>query len=137
MTPVVVGFWLALALVAYTYLVYPALLALVVALRRRPPRPAGHFPGTATVVLAAYNEQATIDRRVRELAGQLADSGLAGEVIVVSDGSTDRTAELARAVGGAVRVRSRPHAAPHALRRRHAGAEVNANSTPRSQRWRQ
>jgi cellulose synthase/poly-beta-1,6-N-acetylglucosamine synthase-like glycosyltransferase len=104
MTPVVAGFWLALALVAYTYLVYPALLALAVALRRRPPRPAGYFEGTAAVVLAAYNEQQAIDRRVRELARQLADSGLAGEVIVVSDGSTDRTAELARAVGERVRV---------------------------------
>jgi cellulose synthase/poly-beta-1,6-N-acetylglucosamine synthase-like glycosyltransferase len=104
MTPAVVGFWLALALVVYTYVVYPALLAAAVALRRRPIRPTGRFAGTAAVVLAAHNEAPTIGRRARELADQLVDSGLAGEVIVVSDGSTDRTVEQARAVGGVVRV---------------------------------
>jgi cellulose synthase/poly-beta-1,6-N-acetylglucosamine synthase-like glycosyltransferase len=104
MTPGEVGFWLALALVAYTYGLYPVLLGLAAALSRRPPRPAGRFEGTAAVVLAARDEQETIARRARELAAQLVDSGLAGELIVVSDGSTDRTAELARAVAGPVRV---------------------------------
>lgn len=104
MTPAAVGFWIALALVAYTYLLYPAMLTLAAALRRRPPRRAGRFDGTATVVMAARNEQDVVERRVRELATQLVASGLAGEVVVVSDGSTDATAELARRVEGPVRV---------------------------------
>lgn len=99
-----VGFWVCLALVSYTYAGYPALLGLAARLRRRPGPPVGRFPGTASVVLSAFNEEGTIGRRARELADQLTDSGLAGEVIVVSDGSTDGTAAAARAVGGIVRV---------------------------------
>lgn len=104
MTPAEVGFWLALGLVAYTYLIYPALLALATRLRGRRQQRAGRFPGRATVILAARDEQGVIEDRVRALAAQLVDSGLAGQVIVVSDGSADRTAELARRVGDPVRV---------------------------------
>jgi len=50
------------------------------------------------VVIPAYNEEATV--------GQVVDSALraeaVGEVIVVSDGSTDRTAEVARRRGAVV-----------------------------------
>jgi cellulose synthase/poly-beta-1,6-N-acetylglucosamine synthase-like glycosyltransferase len=63
-------------------------------------------------VVAAYHEQGTIARRVRELTRQIADAGLTGEVLAVSDGSTDATAEVARACDtGAVplAVLIRPH----------------------------
>jgi cellulose synthase/poly-beta-1,6-N-acetylglucosamine synthase-like glycosyltransferase len=51
--------------------------------------------------VAARDEAAGIDRRLTELRGLIAASGLAGEVIVVSDGSADGTAERARAHGDA------------------------------------
>jgi cellulose synthase/poly-beta-1,6-N-acetylglucosamine synthase-like glycosyltransferase len=98
-------FWLCLALVGYTYLVYP--LAIATASRLRP-RPLASRPGWSTepvsAVVAAYNEEVFIRRRVRELARLLAGRPAGGEIIVVSDGSTDRTADVARTA--AVEVQS-------------------------------
>ncbi len=95
-------FWLSAACVFYTYVGYPLLLAL--AARLRPGRrirvlPALELP--VSVVLAAFNEEANIGRRIRELVGLVAAHPGGGEVIVVSDGSTDRTMEVAQdAVAG-------------------------------------
>jgi cellulose synthase/poly-beta-1,6-N-acetylglucosamine synthase-like glycosyltransferase len=99
-----VGFWICVAAVSYTYAVYPLTLSVLARLRARPVRRVGAYGGTVSIVVSALNEEATIIRRVRELCGQLAASGLDGEVIVVSDGSTDRTAELVRQLGGVVRL---------------------------------
>ncbi len=52
------------------------------------------MPKTAAII-AAYNEAKTIEGVVRPIAA----SGLFGEIIVISDGSTDDTAELARRAG--------------------------------------
>ncbi|MFA5935238.1 MAG: glycosyltransferase family 2 protein [Patescibacteria group bacterium] len=49
-------------------------------------------------VVAAYNEEPTIGPIVKTLA----DSGLFRDVIVISDGSTDRTAEIARENGASL-----------------------------------
>jgi len=49
-----------------------------------------------SVVLAVHDEERSIGRRLAELTGQIAGHELAGEVVVVSDGSTDRTDEIAR-----------------------------------------
>src|SRR4051794_6976758 len=89
-------FWACLACVLYTYGGYPVAVACVARVWGRPIRPGGRFDGSASVVVAAYNEESTIGRRLDELAGLVAASGRDGEVIVVSDGSTDRTAEIAR-----------------------------------------
>ncbi|HEX2097271.1 MAG TPA: glycosyltransferase family 2 protein [Solirubrobacterales bacterium] len=100
MTVVEVVFWLALGLLAYTHLGYPLLLRVLVALRR----PAGiagagaeHLPAVSLVV-AAYDEEGSIEAKVRNaLALDYPRDRL--EVIVASDGSTDGTAERARAAG--------------------------------------
>ncbi len=47
-------------------------------------------------MLAAYNEESHIGRRIRELARLVAALPGGGEVIVVFDGSTDGAAEAAR-----------------------------------------
>jgi hypothetical protein len=91
----VVAFWLAVALLAYTWLGYPLLLR---ALRPRPgtrlPAPAalGQWP-SLSVVIAAFNEAEWI---VRKIDGTLAQRYPASrlEVIVVSDGSVDATDAL-------------------------------------------
>jgi glycosyltransferase involved in cell wall biosynthesis len=55
-----------------------------------------------SIVIPCLNEQENIDECVRRARGVLADSGLAGEVIVVDNGSEDRSAELAAAAGATV-----------------------------------
>jgi len=88
-------FWLCAACVFYTYLGYPLLLALAAKLcRRRVQRATA--PTSVSIVLAAHNEANNIERRLQELIGLLETSGLQGEIIVVSDGSTDETAAQAR-----------------------------------------
>src|SRR6516164_5921147 len=90
-------FWFLVAGAAYTYVGYPLLLGLLAWLRPRPVRRGPDGPRTCSVVLCVHNEEAHIVRRLTELTGLLAASDVAGEVIVVSDGSTDATAALARA----------------------------------------
>lgn len=97
MTWVEVLFWLSVACVSYTYVGYPLLLA--AASRIRFARPIGGGPDDAvpvSVVVAAHDEESRIAARIRELAGLVAARPAGGEVIVVSDGSTDRTVERAR-----------------------------------------
>jgi dolichol-phosphate mannosyltransferase len=58
-----------------------------------------------SVVIPAYNEEATIQRAIAEAEEALAAQGNSFEILIVDDGSTDRTAELAAEAGGAsVRV---------------------------------
>ena len=99
-------FWLSGACVVYPYVIYPLALVVLARWRGRPvERSATGVRPTVSVVLAAFNEEATIVRRVREFLAVFAQSGVTGEVIVVSDGSTDSTAERARGIDPAtVRV---------------------------------
>jgi cellulose synthase/poly-beta-1,6-N-acetylglucosamine synthase-like glycosyltransferase len=91
-------FWLSAACVFYTYVGYPLLLALAARLRPAPRirgLPTLEFP--VSIVLAAHNEEFRIGARIRELVQLVAARPAGGEVILVSDGSTDRTVALARA----------------------------------------
>ncbi|HKQ50881.1 MAG TPA: glycosyltransferase, partial [Pyrinomonadaceae bacterium] len=89
-----VSFWSGVALILYTYIGYPLLLALVSRLRARPVRRAPCEPAVS-VVITAYNEE-------RDIAAKL-DNTLALdypaaklEIIVASDCSSDRTDEIVR-----------------------------------------
>jgi glycosyltransferase involved in cell wall biosynthesis len=55
-----------------------------------------------SVVIPCLNEEANIERCVREALDALASSGLSGEVLVVDNASEDRSAELAAAAGARV-----------------------------------
>ncbi len=90
-----ISFWICAACVGYTYAGYPLCLAIWARWRPAPVR-RGPFSGRVSVILAARNEEATIGRRVAELSRHLRDSGIPGELIVVSDGSTDGTIEILR-----------------------------------------
>jgi cellulose synthase/poly-beta-1,6-N-acetylglucosamine synthase-like glycosyltransferase len=89
-------FWLSVACVLYAYAGYPLILALAARLR-----PARGIDGLSSpdqavsVVLAAHNEASRIAARIRELAGLVVGRPAGGEVIVVSDGSTDDTVAVA------------------------------------------
>ena len=96
MTMLEIVFWLSAACVVYTYIGYPLLLALMARLRPQGTTRVGQPPDMpVSVVLAAHNEESRIGARIRELVEHVAAHPAAGEVIVVSDGSTDRTVEMA------------------------------------------
>jgi cellulose synthase/poly-beta-1,6-N-acetylglucosamine synthase-like glycosyltransferase len=87
-------FWLSAAWIVYVYAGYPLCVAL---LRRVIPRPVRKqpFEPRVTIVTAAFNEERHIGATIaNKLALDYPPDQL--EVIVVSDGSTDRTDELVR-----------------------------------------
>ncbi|GAA5076078.1 glycosyltransferase family 2 protein [Lysobacter panacisoli] len=86
-------FWLCIALVIYAYAGYPMLAALLA--RRYGQVPfEGSADGDVTVVIAAYDEEARIAARVRDILEQDHPAGRL-RVLVVSDGSRDDTARAA------------------------------------------
>jgi cellulose synthase/poly-beta-1,6-N-acetylglucosamine synthase-like glycosyltransferase len=102
-------FWGSVTLIAFTHAGYPALLLLLDRVRRArdgAPAVAGSRPGArsdpesplVSLVIAAHDEEEVIGRRVENaLAAEYPRKRI--EVIVASDGSTDRTVERARAAG--------------------------------------
>jgi poly-beta-1,6-N-acetyl-D-glucosamine synthase len=87
-------FWLCLILISYAYFGYAIWLWLYVQLRRRPVLQSSITP-SVSIVIAARNEEARLPAKLENLRllgypqGQI-------QIIVVSDGSTDRTASILR-----------------------------------------
>src|ERR1700736_5111922 len=89
-------FWLCAACVLYAYVGYAGILAVSPRLCQRRLQPQAGFTATVSFVVAAHNEETRIGPRIAELRQLLASSGVQGEIIVISDGSTDGTADKAR-----------------------------------------
>src|SRR5947209_13526426 len=90
-------FWAAAALLFYVYLGYPLLLAAITLLVRKPRPEAGYCP-RISVLIAAYNEEAAIERKIRQtLALEYPADKI--EILVLSDCSTDRTDEIVSGFG--------------------------------------
>jgi GT2 family glycosyltransferase len=90
-----VVFWLSLVILGYVCVGYPVLARVRAALRPRTRRRAPIEP-TVTIIISAHNEGDRIERRLRNLLSL--DYPLDRlEIILGSDGSTDDTAERARA----------------------------------------
>jgi len=87
--------WVSLLLLGYTYVGYPALMSAWAALRPRPAVWRATLP-TVTIVVVAHNEAERIGARIENLKALDYPEGSL-EILVVSDGSTDGTAERARA----------------------------------------
>jgi poly-beta-1,6-N-acetyl-D-glucosamine synthase len=96
----------SIALVAYTFVGYPAIMALLARVRPRPVRHKPGFTPAVSLVVVAYNEQDVIDEKLRNAQALDYPPELL-ELIVVADGSDDETAERARRFP-AVRVLHRP-----------------------------
>ncbi len=89
-------FWLSACVLVCTYLGYPALLALWSWLRPRPVRKGSRLP-TISIVLAVHNGEQHLERKLANLLELDYPPDLM-EIVLVSDGSTDRTLEIARGV---------------------------------------
>jgi cellulose synthase/poly-beta-1,6-N-acetylglucosamine synthase-like glycosyltransferase len=87
-------FWFSLSAIVYVYVGYPLLLAGISGFFRKKQAKPGYTP-FLSILIAAYNEEAGIRRKLEQtLALEYPADKL--EVIVLSDGSTDRTDEIVR-----------------------------------------
>jgi cellulose synthase/poly-beta-1,6-N-acetylglucosamine synthase-like glycosyltransferase len=86
-----VVFWLSLIGILYTYAGYPIAVFLLARLRPRPWNAAPISPGVS-IVLAVHNGSSLLSNRIRHLLDH--DYSNLKEIVIVSDGSTDGTAEL-------------------------------------------
>lgn len=120
-------FWLAGFLLFYVYAGYPLVLALSGLFVRRP-RPEPGYSPSISVLIAAYNEEAAIERKLQQtLALEYPRDKV--EILVLSDCSTDRTDEIVKAFPDPrvrlVRMperRGKTHAQNQGIK--HAGGEV-------------
>jgi cellulose synthase/poly-beta-1,6-N-acetylglucosamine synthase-like glycosyltransferase len=90
-------FWISIALLVYVYIGYPVLVRLLSTLRPRPVRADASQKPTVTVLIAAYNEAASIEDTVRNKLDQDYPAEKLN-VIVVSDESDDGTDEIVRGI---------------------------------------
>ena len=89
-------FWGSLGALGWTHLGYPLAVAGLARVRSRPVRRADIEP-TVTFIVAAHDEEVVIERRVDDvLALDYPPDKL--DVVIVSDGSTDRTDDLVNAL---------------------------------------
>ncbi|HKT34006.1 MAG TPA: glycosyltransferase family 2 protein [Nitrospira sp.] len=95
-----VAFFASLALLAYSYVGYPAVLWILNRLagdERATPEDPAVWPDVS-VVIAAHNEELVIGRRIENLLA-LDYPRERLQIVIGSDGSTDRTSEIVRLYG--------------------------------------
>jgi cellulose synthase/poly-beta-1,6-N-acetylglucosamine synthase-like glycosyltransferase len=88
-------FWLAAGLVAYTYVGYASWLRMRILWRSRPVQ-RGSFTPLVSIAMVVRNEDQVLESKLQNLLG-LDYPADRCQIIVVSDGSTDRTAEILHA----------------------------------------
>ena len=87
-------FWISLGLIAYTNVGYVVYLWMLARIRPRPVVRGSIFPHVS-IVIAARNEEANLLAKLQNI-GELRYPVDRLEVVIASDGSTDRTAEILR-----------------------------------------
>lgn len=88
-------FWLLILMVLYAYAGYPLLLALFAPLAPRPPAFDDESVPSVTLLIAAYNEQDVIARKLDNCL-ELDYPPDRLQILVAADGSDDRTADVVR-----------------------------------------
>ena len=122
-------FWLSLGALLWTHLLYPLAAAALARVRTRAVQKARIEP-TVTVIVAAYNEEPVIERRLANLLALDYPTDRL-ELVVASDASTDRTHELVERLGGRVRLIVNPRGGKVAAQNRavrEASSEIVAFS---------
>ena len=89
-------FWVSFTILFYTWVGYPSIIYLLTKIKRKPkvPTTPDELP-SVSIIIAAYNEEKVIARRIKNLLEQDYPKEKM-EIIVASDGSTDRTVEIAK-----------------------------------------
>ncbi len=97
-----IAFWVSLAIIAYTFVGYGLVLWLLVRVKRvlkkpvaLPVPPDGQLP-TCCLIVAAYNEEAEIERKIKNSLA-LAYPAHKLSILFVTDGSSDRTPDIVAA----------------------------------------
>jgi biofilm PGA synthesis N-glycosyltransferase PgaC len=98
-TELEVAFWLAAALVAYSYVGYPALLAALARWRPAPPVRKVSILPSVSLITVVHNEEERLAAKLRNCL-DLDYPRDRLEIFVASDGSRDRTEEIARSFAG-------------------------------------
>lgn len=91
-------FWLSVIALFYTFVGYPLVVYLLSLLRPLQTR-RGEFEPRVTILITAYNEERDIAAKLENTL-QIAYPKEKLEILVASDGSTDRTDEIVRKFGG-------------------------------------
>lgn len=94
-----VAFWFSLAGILYTYLGYPILISLAARLRPHPWKQAPwpiSTPAPVSVIMAVHNGERLLPAQMQHLL--TLEPNRIGEIIVVSDGSTDHTPAILQEV---------------------------------------
>ncbi|HEX3145360.1 MAG TPA: glycosyltransferase family 2 protein [Pyrinomonadaceae bacterium] len=91
-------FWASAAALVYTYAGYPALIALISALRPRKVRRSDFTP-SLTIIITAYNEERALAAKLQNTLALDYPRELT-EIIVASDCSNDRTDEIVQSFHG-------------------------------------
>ncbi|MBN9299906.1 MAG: glycosyltransferase family 2 protein [Filimonas sp.] len=91
----IILFWLSLFLVFYTFFGYGILLYILVKVRgivkgKRPIAAPGDFTPTLTLIIAAYNEEASMEEKIQNTLA-LNYPADKFQIIIVTDGSSDNT----------------------------------------------
>lgn len=87
-------FYVCIAMLAYVYVGYPLLVHMIGTIRPRRTR-LGNIEPTVTVLITAFNEEASIREKLENtLAIEYPKDKL--EILVASDGSTDRTDDIVK-----------------------------------------
>lgn len=86
-------FLFSFAILLYTWVVYPAMISILARTKRRGKTPHYRELPYVSVIIAAYNEEGVIARRIENLLQQDYPKYKI-EIILASDGSIDRTVEI-------------------------------------------
>ncbi|MDP4219432.1 MAG: glycosyltransferase [Bacteroidota bacterium] len=87
-----------LVIVGYCYLLYPLIIRLLAKLFPKPSRSDASFRPRVSIVLAVYNEERVIERCIESLLALDYPREFL-EIIIGSDGSSDRTNEIVKSYG--------------------------------------
>ncbi len=94
MVPAEILFWVAIGLIAYAYVGYPLVILALAAFHGRKVR-TGDIEPMVTLLVTAYNEEKSIAAKLGNSL-ELDYPAEKLEIVVASDGSTDRTDEIVR-----------------------------------------